>query len=376
MRLEAALALALLPALGGPLPTPADPLPPATALVTRVEGRAAAEAPDGRLVALEPGRVLPADWRLAVPAGAAVALVCSNDRRARLEGVAAGTAERRSLATDADAACAAGEPLLPGTYRALARGDRDLAVERSRDVRLRVLQVRTRGSEEDDPRVPVLLAPRETSVTEPRPEIRWTRVAAAEEYVLELVGPDAWSERLRAGEVPCRLEPRPPGEAEVCATPWPADAPDLEPAASYFLTVGARTGIATPARKGESRRVRLLPAGATGLEASLAALAEIGLPRAEEGLRAATLLAAHGLRADAAAALRRSLVEAPSARAYLLQGSLELELALPRAALRSFREAARLADGPDLAAEAEAGTTAARRLLDPTFDGAPAVPRP
>ncbi|HSL81529.1 MAG TPA: hypothetical protein VLF66_02060, partial [Thermoanaerobaculia bacterium] len=276
-----------------------------------------------------------------------------------------------------DAPCASGEPLLPGTYRALARGDRDLAVERSREVRLRVLQVRTRGSEEDDPRIPVLLEPRETSVTDPRPEIRWTRVTDAEEYLIELVGPSGWTERLRAGEVPCRPEPRPPGELEVCAAPWPAGAPDLEPAASYFLTVGARTGIATPVRKGEARRLRLLPAGATGLAASLGALRELGLPAAEESLRAAALLADHGLLADAAAALRRSLLEAPSARTYLLQGSLDLELALPRAALRSFREAARLAaDAPDLLAEAEAGGEAARRLLGKTGDTAAEDPDP
>lgn len=368
MRPESALVLALLPALGGTLPVPAEPLPPATVLVTRVEGRAAAEAPDGRLVELAPGRVVPADWRLSVPAGAAVALVCSDDRRARLDGGAAlraASARGTSVITTAEAACAAGQPLLPGTYRALARGDRDLAVERARDVRLRILQVRTRGSEEDDPRIPVLLAPRETSVTDPRPEIRWTRVAGAEEYVLELVGPEGWSERLDAEGIPCRLEPRPPGEAEVCTAPWPATGPDLRPAASYFLTVGAKTGIATPVRKGEPRRLRLLPAGATGLEPSLEALRELGLPAAEEDLRTAALLAEHGLRADAAEALRRSLVQDPSARAYLLQGSLDLEILLPRAALRSFQESARLGAGdPALTAEAEAGAAAARQLLE------------
>lgn len=361
------------------MPTPVEPLPPATALVIRVEGRATAEAADGRLVELAPGRVLPGDWRLSVPAESAVVVVCSNDRRARLDGQAAtlrGTSpEGSSEPSAAEAACAAGEPLIPGTYRALARGDRDLAVERARDVRLRILQVRTRGSEEDDPRIPVLLAPRETTVTEPRPEIRWTRVAGAEEYVVKLVGPEGWTERLDAGEVPCRLEPRPPGEVEVCTAPWPETQPGLQPASSYFLTVGAKTGIATPVREGEPRRLRLLPAGATGLEASLAALRELALPGPEADLRAAAFLAEHGLRAEAAEALRRSLVQDPSPRAYLLQGSLELDLLLPRAALRSFYEAARLAEGePALADEAEAGAAAAHQLLGETLDP-PTLPR-
>lgn len=358
MRPEIPLTLILASALAGPGPIPAEPLPSLTAFVTRVRGTATAEAPDGRIVELAPGRALPADWRLSLPAGAAIALVCSSDRAVRLDD------GRGRSGLPVATACGDGRPLLPGTYTAVARSDRDLVLERSRDVHLRVLQARTRGSEEDDPRIPTLLAPRETAVDEPRPEIRWTRVAGAEEYVLELVGPARWSVRLAAEDVPCRLEARPPGALEVCATAWPAEAPDLPPASAHFLSVGARTGLVGPLRAGEPRLVRLLPAGATGVEASLDALREAALPPAEEDLRAAVLLATHGFRSAAAAALRRALLEAPSPGAYLLQGSLELEILLPRAALRSFHEAARLAAGdPEIAAEAEAGTTAAYHLL-------------
>lgn len=362
MHCDVLLTLLLVAQLGEPRPAPAEPLPPLTALVTRVEGRATAEGPDGRLLALEPGRVLPGDWRVSVPAGATVALVCSSDRRAGI-GAAPGGG---SVEVVTAAACAAGEPLLPATYRALARGDRDLSLERSGEVRFRILMARTRGSEEDDPRIPVLLSPRETAVTEARPEIRWTAVADAEEYVVRLVGPDHWTARLPAAEVPCKVEAHPPGAVEVCATAWPADTPGLEPASSYFLAVGARTGLAGPVRESEPRRLRFLSSDATGIHASLTALRELGLPPHEEAFRTALLLADHGLRSAAAATVRRSLVESPSAGAFLLQGSLELEVLLPRAALRSFEEAGRLADDPILATEAREGVLAALRLLGET----------
>lgn len=365
MGAEALLVLWLLRFPGATTPEAADPLPAATVVVTRTQGRVTAEAPDGSLVPLQAGRVLPGGWKISIPPGGTVALVCSNERRTALEGTGVERSGRRSLEISAQAACAQGDPLLPGTYRALALGDRDLAVERSREARLRVLQVNTRGSEEDDPRVPVLLAPRETAVRDPRPEIRWTRVPGATEYVVELLGPQPWTERLRADEVDCQILEHPPGRLEVCAAPWPESAPELTPGETVFLTVGARTGVVTPLRSAEEHAAKLLsPEEASRVTAALAVLGEAGMPQAEASLRTATLLSGNELRDEATTVLRERLLSNPSAAAYLVLGGLELERDLPRAALRSFQEAIRLASGDEaLITEAEAGTAVAKLLL-------------
>jgi tetratricopeptide (TPR) repeat protein len=217
----------------------------------------------------------------------------------------------------------------------------------------------------------VLLSPRETTVAQARPSLRWTAVDGAEEYLLNLVGPKPWTVHLPAGEVPCRVEEHPPGRLKVCAVPWPRDAPDLAPGPASYLAVGARVGRLGKMRTSELWSVRLREDDGRKLEASLHALRRLGLSGAEESFREAVLYERSGLRSDAASALQRSLSEAPSAPAYLLQATLELEVSLPVAALRSLREAARLAHDPTLSAEVEEARAAARRLLEDAPDEAP-----
>lgn len=365
MGAEALLILWLLRLPGATAPEAADPLPAATVVVTRTQGQITAEAPDGSLVPLRAGRLLPGGSKLSIPPGGSIALVCSNERRALLEGPGVKRSGQPGLEISTGTACAHGDPLLPGTYRALALGDRDLALERSRKARLRVLRVNTRGSEEDDPRVPVLLAPRETAVRDPRPEIRWTRVPGAREYVVKLLGPQPWTERLRADEVDCQILEHPPGRLEVCAVPWPESAPELTPGETVFLTVGARTGVVTPLRSAEEHAAKLLsPEEASQLVEGLVAIEEAQRPQTEAALRTATLLSGNELRDEATTVLRESLLSNPSAAAYLVLGGLELERDLPRAALRSFQAAIQLASGDEaLITEAEAGISVAKLLL-------------
>lgn len=353
MLVELCAAISLLTAAAGPPPD-------LTAFVAQVRGRPSAESPGGRTDAVVPRQVLPGNWRVTVPPGAEVLLICSSDRRVDLEaGPKAREIERR-----VGLACASGEPLLPATYQALAGGPRNLAVDRSVKERSLVLEVRTRGSEEDDPRIPVLLSPRETAIAQARPGIRWTAVDGAKEYLLELVGPKAWTVHVPADDAHCRVEEHPPGKLKLCAAAWPRDAPDLAPGPASYLAVGARAGRLGNMRTGELWSVRLREGGGRELEASLQALRSRGLSGAEESFREAVLYESSGLRSDAASALQRSLLETPSAPAYLLQATLELEVSLPVAALRSLREAARLADDPTLSAEVEKASAAARRLLE------------
>lgn len=365
MSRDVRLLLPLLAVFATSCPAPATASGPTTALVTRAQGPILAATPDGRYVKVEPGRVLPGDWRLSIPAGATLSVVCSNDRRVDL-GESTGSASRRvAIEVETKPVCDGGEPLLPETYRDLARGDRDLAFERSDAVRLLLLKARTRGSEEADPRIPILLDPRGPAVRAARPSLRWTRVPEAREYVVEMLGATHWRVQLPASGVPCRREPYPPGWLDVCSVPWPETEDPLSSDQPAFLSIGARTGLVTPLRSAEPRVLRLLPSGQVAkIDASLRALRDTEMPQPEEALRSALLLDSQGLHDDAAATLRSSLAENPSAIGFLLLGSLDLERGLPRSAIRCFLEAADLgARDAGLTSASEEGIVLARTLL-------------
>lgn len=339
--------------------------PALTALVVRTAGTVTGEAPAGGLVPLARYRVVPGDLELSVPAGGRLELLCSSDRAVHLDGPVSGH--------PVAAACEAGHPLLPGTYRATTTAGRTLAVEHSAATRRRVLQLKSRGSEEDDPRVPILLAPRETAVRRARPDIRWTRVPGAREYVVELVGSEPWTVRLEAEDVPCAPQEHPPATLDVCTVPWPAEAPELPPGEAVYLAVGARTGIVTPLRSAAPRRVRLLPADAIReVDATRDALRGLELPPGGIGgpaggeLAEALLLARAGLRGEAAEVVRSALAARPSADAFLLQGALQLDAHLPRAARSSFLEAACRAEAPESIHEAARGLETALGMLGAT----------
>ncbi|MGD2113982.1 MAG: hypothetical protein PVG07_02950, partial [Acidobacteriota bacterium] len=127
----------------------------------------------------------------------------------------------------------------------------------------------------------------------------------------------------------------------------------------------ARTGLVTPLRSSEARRLWLLPERTVDeVDAALAALRALGPPPEERRLREALLRASAGLRGEAAEGLRTDLAERPSAEGFLLQGALQLEAELPAAARRSFLEAACHAERAGLIHEAARGLEAAERLLN------------
>jgi hypothetical protein len=361
MRADAVALVALLGLAGtGAHAGSADSL---TAVVTGAEGQVTAEGPDRTILQVATHQVIPSGWEIAVPAAGSVRLVCSDDHLLILEGP-----ERFTVSP---AGCREGRRLAPGTYRTLAPGDRtlvavparDAVMRRARATRRRILRVETRGLEEDDPRVPVLLDPRETSILEARPELRWTEVSGAREYVLRLVGPAPWSARLEAEEVDCRPEPYPPTTLTVCSAPWPEGAPDLPAGAASYLSVGATRGIARRLYEGESHRLRRLPvARAEEIRTSLETLARGDPASAGPDLKIALFLSEHDLLGAAASSVRNGLADRATARGFLLQGSLYLDLRLPRAAYRSFREASCRAVDLDVATEALRGAETARRL--------------
>lgn len=344
---------------------PDRPSPPLTAVVTSLEGAVTADTAAGDIVLVHPRQVIPDGSVVNVAEPGTASLVCSTDHLLRLGG---GTALRLSPET-----CATGLPLAPGTYAALSPSDRTLDTDRyTQDVlrrlvrtRTTVVQIRTRGREEQDPRIPVLLEPRESGTLDPRPALRWTRVSRAREIAIRVVGPAPWTAKIPVSDVDCADRAYPPGSLEVCSLPWPQDAPDLPADGQSYLAVGVKTTIGGAFSWGDRHRVWRVPdARARAIQASLEILEQTDVPSSDTALRVPLFLADQGLLDAAGEALQGELTARPSATGLLLQGALELERSLPLSAARAFREAIRSATSDEIAEAAESGLRTAHALTE------------
>lgn len=213
-------------------------------LVTQLEGKVSFELSDSRVGEARQDQVLPRGAQLHVPTGAFVGIVCEGDRWVEVDLSHAEQPRRLDVAQ----ACRRGRRLDTGTFESL--------LPRSSLVRDRVLEQLTRG-DEGDPLTPLLLSPRETLVTQKRPEIWWTRVEDVVEYEIELSGSQPWVRRFSAESVDCSKRIFLGGSYDVCLTPWPEDVADLVPDVPVFLSVGARSGFAAPLRVAGASRVEL-----------------------------------------------------------------------------------------------------------------------
>lgn len=360
MPLELALAVLLTTATPAPATDGAETL---TVMVSRVEGQVTAISAAGQSAELHARQVIAGDWNVEqVPQGGELQLLCSTERRAHVEG----PARRLSVTT----LCEDGTELSPGTYRMVTFDRLELTTVRVEGTIRPILDSPHRGSDEGDPLVPTLLAPRSTDLRESRPSIQWTQVHGATRYVIELSGESPWTIELSAREVPCEVTAYPPSRAYVCSIPWPDEKPGLLPSETAYLRIGAKTSPVTPLRAGDKHPLRRIAATeAAGVEQGLMDLADLVPCPAERALREAVWLADHDLLGEAAATLRTSLAGRPTADGYLLLGSLDIGRGLPRAAIRSFEEATQLsADAPQTHREritesAREGIEAARQLL-------------
>jgi hypothetical protein len=276
---------------------------------------------------------------LHVPTGAGAGFVCSTDRWVDLPG-----GKDQPLT---QALCRAGKPLPPGTYRRLApAAGRMVSLKRAL-----VLEGETRGNEDEDFGVPILLSPRRTAVLGPRPSILWTQVPDATEYELEMMGTARFRLGLDAAKVACGGYE---GEVAVCSSPYPAQAPDLPAGAISFLRIGARRGLATPLRtEAEPSRIqRLSTQKAEEVRAGLESSRNLPLDEAARQLLEADLYAREGLFADAIVAYGKAsnLRDAPEIRVTL--GDAYLQVGLFRLAARTYQDV--LDKAPSLAIQAAA----------------------
>ncbi len=199
----------------------------------------------------------------------------------------------------------------------------------------------------------MLLSPRNTALLEGRPLLRWTRIATASDYVIELLGQrGAFVARLRAADVDCGHDAEGWGETDVCAAAYPAALPELAPGKSYFLSIGARESIASPLDKPTfGELVRRLP---TEQAAAVAAAAEkvqaLPLVAAAHWLILAGLFADYELLTDAVVAYRHVLDLEPTAEVRVSLGDAYLRTGLGFLAEHSYRAAGEASSEPAVAA--------------------------
>jgi tetratricopeptide (TPR) repeat protein len=221
------------------------------------------------------------------------------------------------------------------------------------------LEEQAREQEADYGNLPVILSPRHTRLLDLAPPVQWTAVAGALEYQLHLSGAESFADIvLDAATVACVAG----AEAEkqpVCSAPWPA-AWRLALGQPYFLTVSARTGIATPLRSSQNIPfVTLAAPGAAQVQVEVAGITQLALDPLTRALFLAGRYAEHELYAAAIPLYEQVLAAQPSPVLATTLGDLYRAIDLQRYAFAAYQRALDLliqgADDPAVRAAAEFG---------------------
>jgi hypothetical protein len=194
----------------------------------------------------------------------------------------------------------------------------------------------TRGDEADE--VPIVIAPRRTRLLSPRPVLRWSVPPGAGSVTVAVRGAGvAWSTQPPAG---------------TASLTYPADAPALQPDATYRVTVTAGARSSDEAAEPGSGFSLLTGPAADEARAGVDRIGALGLGADAKRLLVAHFLASRGLVAEAIEQLEAA---APAARPLLTLGSLYQSVGLARLAeARNLQAAKAAAAAGDVEAQAQA----------------------
>jgi hypothetical protein len=315
-----------------------------TAVLTRIEGQVTlssesrAEFRSVRRAAQR--QVIRRGEIIHVPAGSQATLICSTETLVHLKGP-------MDWALD-DASCRRGLVLPESSYRNLAPHAGRLLPKSG----VLLLEFETRNGGEN--LGPVLLSPRDTAVTEPRPSLLWTRVPDAVEYEIELRGPAGISIRVAADDLPCGRGSGSWHDLEVCSWTPSSKWPDLEPETPVSLRIGYRQRLSASLRQArEVHSIHLLSMNdQRAVQENLRQIAALPVDEASRLLLTAAAYAQSGLYADAISSYAEALQtqEMPEARVTL--SDLCLAVGLTALADREYRQV--LGGAPDPATQAAA----------------------
>lgn len=314
------LLLVLLPCVvaapGAPAAATADPV----AVVAAVKGRVeVSSARGGGAVPAAFGRALERGDKVTVGKGGGATLFFG-------DGSVVTLAERSSVTVGGHASPPAAATALPGEVFAqvsqfATAGSRQTGLVTMADMR-----------SDADAGAPLLLAPRNTSVLEDAPTLRWRAIPGAVRYRVHFGssgGSEAW------------VREAPAGAGGEQALPFPADAARLAAGVDYEWEVEAIGGQGTLRREGAL--VRVLPAAAReGVRANLAHIAGSagGEQSAAARFLAGSYLSGLGLYDDAARQFEALAALAPDApEPHEALGNLYLKVGASDRAAAEFRQA-------------------------------------
>lgn len=320
-----------------PLPGNDEPI----AVLTSVKGQVTVERPQARRL---PGLAGPSvqggspavpyqplypGTSLYLAPNAGVTIVCFNDYYLAIQGQAALSVSYEN--------CQTGTRLPQGYGRSVRPGGDGRIRARSGSF---VWEEPAREAEGDYGRVPVILAPRNTALLEREPPLRWTGVRGAIEYVLSLSGPGSFpDQQIDAEDLSCVEDDR-AAPGLLCSSPWPSAVWALQGGRTYFLTVSARTGVASPLRTSEESRLRPLAEDqATQLSARVKDLQALGLDSVTQDVLLGGLYADQGLHTLAIEAYERALAAQPAPVLHIAVGDAYREIELHRAAYAAYAAA-------------------------------------
>ncbi|MCE7981595.1 MAG: tetratricopeptide repeat protein [Caldilinea sp. CFX5] len=333
------------PRLVAPTPTLVQPtaLPlvdsELTAVITQVRGRVTMTDEAGEASALRevrPLQIVRAGALLRLADDAQLGIICASEHWIQLTGVNEWQLSEQN--------CQSGRLLPVGTYESAAP-TKGRIVELASSL---LIAERTRESETDYGNIPVILSPRNTSLLDLQPAVQWVAVEGAIEYQLGLSGLAPFDNIvLDAADVACTEESDAAGN-RVCTVAWPSIWV-LEPGQRYFLTVSARTGIASKLRASETSALRTLTDKEAAItQSAIADIQRANLATETQGMLLATLYAEQGLYAQAITMYEQVLTSQPTPAVYVTLGDLYRAIDLQRYAFNAYQQALdQLAQGED-----------------------------
>jgi len=179
--------------------------------------------------------------------------------------------------------------------------------------------------------VPVVLSPRNTWLTEGRPEIRWRAVEGADDYQVTVLGPkgELWRAAVQETELP-----------------YPRAQPALETGGSYLIQVTAEMGPAEQSQPSKEVLVTVLSAADAGRVHQFEAHVEaLGLAAESARFLLAAYYADQKLYDAATVELVSLAKETCSPLVHRLLADVYLAVGLDGEASQSYQEAYRLAQG-------------------------------
>jgi hypothetical protein len=212
-----------------------------------------------------------------------------------------------------------------------------------------IIRGETRERERDYGNIPIILSPRNSNLAALPATVVWVGVTGAIEYELSLSHPPPLLPKVvvAAEELACTMHewtaPHP-----VCSIPWPAEWP-LTGDVTYFLQVGARTGIVTPLEQSEKGRLHILTGALlAAVEADVTAVRELALDATTEAVLLAGVYAANEAWNLAIPMYEQMLDDYEAPLLYIALGDAYRAVDLQRFAYRTYSKALRQLDqGPD-----------------------------